>query len=108
MSNRAQATGTTTRRVAVTLPPERPELVADEVDRRYEHDRDRLRQDLPDAHLDESPQGDEVRGQREQRHDQEAHALVAEVPAVAPERPVAVPPVVVRHRDEKGSGRRPE
>src|SRR6266852_1894492 len=51
------------RRAASAVQPKRPELVPDEVRRRDQHDRDRLRDDLPDADLDEEsedPEGSDV------------------------------------------------
>ena len=46
---RARAAARAPRRTPSASPAERPELVADEVERRHEDDRDRLREDLADA-----------------------------------------------------------
>ena len=85
---------------------ERPELIADEVDRRDEHDRDRLRDDLAE------PERDEQRGAR---RGSRASAIVettrnripwyATPPALGAERPEPVPRVVVRHGDEERADR---
>ena len=48
----------------------------------------------------------EVADVDDQRHHQEAQALVPEVAAIAAERPEPVPEVVVGHRDEERAGRR--
>jgi hypothetical protein len=85
--------------------PERPQLVADEVDRRDEHDRERLRHDLAEAGLDESVQDEEVRAERDGRDDEEAEPLEDDVAALAAERPEAVPDVVVGDGDEERSDR---
>ena len=78
-------------------PPEAPELVAEEVERRDEDDRDRLRDDLPPAEpVEEDEQPQLVDAEDDERDEEEADALVAEVALLARERPVAVPPVVVR------------
>ena len=61
---RARAAARAPRRTPSASPAERPELVADEVERRHEDDRDRLREDLADAGLDEQVQDDEVRDER--------------------------------------------
>ena len=86
--------------------PERPELVADEVRRRHENDRDRLRNDLPQPELDQHGEDGEVADVDDQRHREEAQALVREVAAIAAERPEPVPEVVVRDGDEERAGRR--
>ena len=62
--------------------PKRPELVADEVRRRDEHDRDRLGDDLAEAELDEDREDGEVADVDDQRDDEEAQTLVGEVPAM--------------------------
>src|SRR6185437_15169077 len=82
---------------ASAVAPERPELVADEVRGRDEHDRDRLRDDLAESGLDENRQDREIPEIREQRDDEEAQALEAEVTARMPEGPEPVPEIVVRH-----------
>src|SRR5205085_12089520 len=85
----------------------RPELVADEVQRRHEHDRERLGDDLPEAESDEYAQADEIRAERQRRDEEEAQPLVGEVPALAAEGPVAVEQVVVRDGDcERADGGR--
>ena len=56
--------------------------------------------------LDERCQQCEVCAVDDDGHDQEAQSLVAHVPALVPERPDAVPRVVVRDGDEEGSRRR--
>ena len=50
----------------------------------------------------------EVRSERDSGDDGEPHPLVREVALLAAERPVPVPPVVVRHGDEKREERRAE
>ena len=85
---------------------ERPELVADEVDRGDEDDRDRLREELLDPGADEQVEDDEVRREGERRDDEEAETLEDDVAPVPPERPEAVPEVVVRDRDEERPDRR--
>src|SRR5919201_6452048 len=71
------------------LAPERPELVADEVERRDEDDRDRLGRELVQAALDERSQQGEVRAVRDEGDDQEAQPLVRHVPALPAEGPEA-------------------
>src|SRR4051812_29354315 len=98
------ATPTKRRRLtAPTLrsaPPERPELVADEVERRDEGNRDRRGGELPDAgDMHEEIEKDESRTERGKRDDDEAHPLDADVAAMLPERPMTVPRVVARHGD---------
>src|SRR6266545_1644880 len=87
--------------------PERPELVAEEVEGHHEHDRDRLRDDLAPAEpVEEDEQPELVHAEREQRHDEEARALIGEMCALAAEGPVAVPPVGGRGGDdERDEGR---
>src|SRR5439155_26282364 len=94
-----------TRLIRSSTAPKRPELVADEVDWRHEHDGDRLRRDLPEADRDKPGQQKLVGAESEQRDDEEADALVTDVPALAAEGPETVPRVVVRHRDEERAGR---
>ncbi len=52
------------RRAWLASRSERPELIADEVHRRDEHDRDRLRDDLAEPERDEAVEDEEVREQR--------------------------------------------
>src|SRR5438067_13205476 len=53
-----------------------PELVADEVQRHDEHDRDRLRFDLAEAGpVEQDQQPELVDAERRQRDDEEAHPL---------------------------------
>src|SRR5436190_9132440 len=87
------------------LPPERPELVAEEVERCDEHDRDRLGHDPAEPALDEERQQSEVRSVDDERDDEEAQALVRHVPALVAERPEPVQGVVVRDGDEERAGR---
>src|SRR5205085_6891787 len=76
--------------------PERPELVAEEVERHHEHDCDRLRHDLAPAEpVEEDEQPELVDGERGERDDEEAQALLGEVALLLGERPEPVPPVVV-------------
>ena len=86
--------------------PEGPELVADEVRRRHEHDRDRLRHDLSDAELDERSEDPEVSPVHQKGDDEEAQTLIPEVPAMMAEGPEPVQEIVVGDRDEEGAGRR--
>ena len=86
---------------------ERPELIADEVHRRNEHDRDRLRDDLGEPERDEHVEDEQVCTERERGDDQEPQALVRDVTSLSAERPEPVPRVVVRDRDqERADGRR--
>src|SRR5581483_7850638 len=101
------ATGATTARLRARFielsAPKRPELVPDEVERCDEDDRDRRRDDLPEADpVEEDEQPELVRAERDRGDDEEPHALRAEVALRLDERPVAVPPVVVRGGDDEG------
>src|SRR5688572_24438919 len=87
------------------VPTKTPELVPGEVEWRDEDDRDRLCQDLVEAERHERRQPDQVPEVGQKRHDEKAHALVADVPALAAEGPEAVPGVVVRDGDEEGARR---
>src|SRR5690349_18846372 len=98
----------TSRRIRLRLAAERPELVAEEVQRRDRDDRNRLREHLPHAEPDERAEQDEVRAEHDARDDEEAHSLEGEVASFAAERPVPVPPVVARDRDDERDGRRAE
>ena len=60
----ARAAARAPRRTPTASPAEGPELVADEVQRRHEHDRDGLRDDLPDARSHQQVENDEVREER--------------------------------------------
>ena len=90
---------------ALASRPERPELIADEVDRRHEHDRYRLSDHLVEPGSDEHVKDDQVRTEREGRDDEESHALVRDVASLRPEGPDPVPGVVVRHCNEERAGR---
>src|SRR5438874_7101730 len=68
-----------------------PQLVADEVQWRYQNDGDRLRQHLVDPEPDHGAQQDQVDAVGEERHDQEAQALPADMAALRVERPEPVP-----------------
>src|SRR5439155_23019092 len=87
-------------RAASVPSPERPELVADEVRRRDEHDRDRLRHDLAEAELDEQRQDREVADVGDQRDDEEAERLEGYVATAVREGRETVQGVVVCRRDE--------
>jgi len=84
------------------MPPERPELVADEVERRHEGNRDRGRPEgaeTPD--LPEQIEKDEGRSEDGEGNDEEPRALDPEVAAVLPKRPKTVPGVVAGHGDHE-------
>src|SRR5205823_2830483 len=98
---RARARRELRRPPCASAAAERPELVADEVEGRDEHDRERLGDDLPEAERDEDAQADQVRAERQRRDDEEPQPLVGEVAALAAEGPVAVQQVVVRDRDRE-------
>ena len=57
-------TATRPTRSLILLPAEGPELVAEEAERRHQHDRDRLRRDLRQADGNEKREDGEVRPQR--------------------------------------------
>src|SRR5256885_10264027 len=103
----AAAQSATTRRRRVTVAkasgvggsgrkPERPELVADEVERRDEDDRDRLPDELSGTEQDQHVQGEQVGAERSERHDEETDALRGEPAPAIVEGPDAVQRVVVR------------
>ena len=102
---RARERASRCRRQRYQRRAERPELVADEVQRRDQDDRDRLGHDLVQPERDEA--GQQERGSRASattEHDQEAEPLLADVAALVMERPEPVPGVVVRDRDEERAG----
>src|SRR5439155_1105353 len=66
----------------------RPELVADEVERSDQDDRDGLRDNLsPPEPVEEDKQPDLVHGERSRRHDEEARSLPPEVALLVAEGP---------------------
>src|SRR5215472_6960434 len=88
------------------MATERPELVADEVERRHEHDRDGLREHPAEPAVDDQQMEDqEVRPERGERDDEEAHPLDPDVSPLLTERPEPVPDVVARHSDEERARR---
>ncbi len=86
----ARAAARAPRRTPTASPAERPELVADEVQRRHENDRDRLRRDRADTEPDEHVEDDEVRSERQRRDDEEPRPLVGDAALVLLERPEPV------------------
>src|SRR5436190_831383 len=88
--------------------PERPELVADEIERRDEDDRDRLGEHLVHSEGNEGAEDAEVGDVGDERDHEETQALEAHVAALVSERPDPVPEVVVRdgdqERDRRGIG----
>ena len=84
---------------------EGPEPVAGVVQGSDQGDRKRLCRDLPDAGRDKPTQDEEIAAQDECRDDEEPQALVAEVSALAAERPNTVPGVVVRNGNEERADR---
>src|SRR3990172_8434939 len=84
---------------------ERPELVADEVHRRDEHDGYRLRDHLVEPGLNQRVEDSEVCNERERGNDEESKALIRDVTALAAERPDSIPRVVVGHGDEERADR---
>src|SRR5437763_955032 len=81
--------------------PERPESGADEVERRDEHDCDRLGEHLVHSEGDQRGEDAEVGDVGDQRDDEEAQTLEAHVAALVAERPDPVPEVVVRDGDQE-------
>src|SRR5205823_4484962 len=81
---------------------ERPELVPDEVERRHEDDGDGLGGELVEPAVDDQEvEHEEVRRERGDRDDEEAHPLDPDVAAVLAKGPDPVPGVVARHGDEE-------
>src|SRR5437016_13724401 len=82
---------------------ERPEPVAEEVERRHDHDRRRLRDELAGPAEDQQVEHAEVRSKRYERDEEETGALSREAGAAVAERPDPVPDVVARHGGEEGA-----
>src|SRR6185503_1467059 len=83
----ARAAARAPRRTPTASPAKGPELVADEVQRRHENDRDCLRQDRADTKPDERVEDNEIRSERQRRDDEEPRPLVGNASLVLLERP---------------------
>src|SRR5437588_11273337 len=81
---------------------ERPEPVAEKVERRHDHERRRLRDELAGPAEDQQVEHAEVRSKRYERDEEETGALSREAGAAVAERPDPIPDVVDRHGDEEG------
>src|SRR5262249_11968005 len=85
---------------------EAPHLVPEEVERRRDHQRDRLRQHLGGAEAaDEQLQHREVDREGEHADGEEARGLEARVTVLCAEGPMSVQPEVVCDGDKEGDGR---
>ena len=67
------------------MPAEAPELVADEVQRCHEDDRDRLRDDLARVEMNEQPENGDVRSECDDRDEEKPQTLVGDMAALPPE-----------------------
>src|SRR5579864_2959370 len=104
-TRRRRATAAKARASLRRVPPKGPELVSDEVQRRDEEDRGRLRGELSAPNRDQHMQHDEVRGERCKRDDEEAGALCRDPATPVSKGPTAVAEVVARDRDEERARR---
>ena len=101
---RARARARGRRRVSLA---ERPELVAEEVERRDEDDRDRLREDFRQSSTSMKRTSQSWFTPKASTETTKKRAPWApKLPLLVRERPVAVPPVVARRRDDERDRRR--